>query len=56
MKLVKSRAGYQKKKLQFSLKEGWGEESLLEYLTKNINRDIAAKRTMGGPHRSRYLY
>ena len=41
-----------KKEITVQFKKGWGEESLLEYLTKNINRDIAAKRTMGGPHRA----
>ena len=41
-----------KKEITVQFKKGWGEENLLEYLTKNINRDIAAKRTMGGPHRA----
>ena len=31
---------------------GWGGESLIEYLDKSIRRDVAAKRTMGGPHRA----
>ena len=41
-----------KKEITVQFKRGWDGESLLEYLTKNINRDIAAKRTMGGPHRA----
>ena len=49
--ISKIQARYQKE-ITVQFKKGWGEESLLEYLTKNINRDIAAKRTMGGPHRA----
>ena len=41
-----------KKEITIEFKQGWEGESLLEYLTKNIKRDIAAKRTMGGPHRA----
>ena len=41
-----------KKEITVQFKQGWDGESLLEYLTKNINRDIAAKRTMGGPQRA----
>ena len=40
------------KEVIVSFKRGWGEGGLIEYLEKNIKRDIAAKRTMGGPHRS----
>ena len=40
------------KEVFVGFKRGWGEEGLFDYLEKNIKRDIAAKRTMGGPHRS----
>ncbi len=40
------------KEIKIEFNNGWGEEKLINYLEKNIKRDIAAKRTMGGPHRA----
>ncbi len=40
------------KEISLEFKKGWGEGDLSAYLEKNIKRDIAAKRTMGGPHRA----
>tara|TARA_B100001094_G_scaffold283414_1_gene296134 strand:- start:16 stop:1071 length:1056 start_codon:yes stop_codon:yes gene_type:complete len=44
-----------KKEIKMKLSNGWGEESLSDYLERNIKRDIAAKRTLGGPHRADLL-
>ena len=38
--------------INIEFNNGWGEGNLNNYLKKNIKRDIAAKRTMGGPHRA----
>ena len=40
------------KTVNVEFKKGWGGERLYDYLQENIKRDIAAKRTMGGPHRA----
>ena len=40
------------KQVSVDFKNGWGDEMLIEYLDKSIRRDVAAKRTMGGPHRA----
>jgi len=40
------------KEITLEFYKGWNEGDLSEYLDKNIKRDIAAKRTMGGPHRA----
>ena len=44
-----------KKEIKMELTNGWGEESLSAYLERNIKRDMAARRTMGGPHRANLL-
>ena len=44
-----------KKEIKMELKNGWGEEKLLGYLERNIKRDVAARRTLGGPHRADLL-
>ncbi len=41
--------------IKIEFKNGWGGERLFDYLEKNIRRDMAAKRTMGGPHRGDLL-
>ena len=40
------------KQVSVDFENGWGDETLIEYLDKSIRRDVAAKRTMGGPHRA----
>ena len=40
------------KEITLEFYKGWNDGDLSEYLDKNIKRDIAAKRTMGGPHRA----
>jgi len=44
-----------KKEIKMELTNGWGEESLSDYLERNTKRDIAARRTLGGPHRADLL-
>ena len=44
-----------KREINVEFKCGWGEGKLSDYLEKNIKRDVAAKRTMGGPHRADML-
>ena len=44
-----------KKEIKMELTNGWGEESLSGYLERNIKRDMAARRTLGGPHRADLL-
>ena len=43
------------REINIEFKSGWGEGKLSDYLEKNIKRDIAAKKTMGGPHRADLL-
>ena len=43
------------KAIKVEFKSGWGSDKLFDYLEKNIRRDMAAKRTMGGPHRGDLL-
>ena len=44
-----------KREIKIEFRCGWGEGKLSDYLEKNIKRDVAAKRTMGGPHRADML-
>ncbi len=44
-----------KREIKIDFSCGWGEGKLSDYLERNITRDIAAKRTMGGPHRADML-
>ena len=44
-----------KKEIKLELRNGWGEERLSEYLGRNTKRDMAARRTLGGPHRADLL-
>ena len=44
-----------KKEIKLEFTNGWGDESLGDYLDRNTKRDIAARRTMGGPHRADLL-
>ena len=44
-----------KREIKIELRWGWGEGKLSDYLEKNIKRDVAAKRTIGGPHRADML-
>ncbi len=44
-----------KREINIEFRCGWGEGKLSDYLEKNIKRDIAAKRTLGGPHRADML-
>ena len=41
-----------KREINIEFKPGWGEGKLSDYLEKNIKRDVAANRTLGGPHRA----
>lgn len=40
------------KEITLEFFKGWSGGDLFEYLDKNIKRDMATKRTMGGPHRA----
>ncbi len=59
MELNKELSSVQKristKEVNVEFNNGWGNEKLIDYLDKNTRRDVAAKRTMGGPHRADML-
>ena len=44
-----------KKEINLEFTNGWGDETLAAYLDRNTTRDIAARRTLGGPHRADLL-
>ena len=44
-----------RKEIKLELRNGWGEGRLSEYLGRNTKRDMAARRTLGGPHRADLL-
>ncbi|MDA7596645.1 DNA replication and repair protein RecF [Gammaproteobacteria bacterium] len=44
-----------RKEIKLELRNGWGEGCLSEYLGRNTKRDMAARRTLGGPHRADLL-
>ena len=53
--MEKSTGAIATKRIKLIFKKGWRDESLQNYLERNIKRDIAAKRTMGGPQRDDFM-